>query len=77
VRAVVGAATAAGLLHYQTDPDTGRIVGVSTTDAATTLAGQVVSAYQTVAAALATLPDDWLSTPFPPRRSGCPPIPCW
>jgi hypothetical protein len=59
VRAVVGAATAAGLLHYQTDPDTGRIVGVSTTDAATTLAGQVVSAYQTVAAALATLPDDW------------------
>ncbi len=59
LNAVVSAGDAAGLLHYQTDPGTGRITGVSTADAPATLAGQVVSAYATVAAALAALPDDW------------------
>ena len=54
--AVTAAGDAAGLLQYQPDPATGRITGISTTSAATTLAGQVVSAYQAVAAAL---PDDW------------------
>ena len=59
LRAVVNAGAATGLLHYQSGPDTGRIVGVSTTDAAATLAGQVVSTYQIVAAALGRLPDSW------------------
>jgi len=57
--AVVAAGAAAGLLQYQSDPATGRIVGVSTTSAPATLAGQMVSAYQAVAAALAALPDNW------------------
>ena len=57
--AVTAAGAVAGLLQYQPDPATGRIKGVSTTSAATTLAGQVVSAYQVVAAALAALPDGW------------------
>jgi hypothetical protein len=59
LRAVTSAATTAGLLHYQTDPATGRITGVTADGAATTLAGQVVVAYQTVAAALGALPDGW------------------
>ena len=59
LRAVTSAATAAGLLHYQTDQATGRITGVTADGAASTLAGQVVVAYQTVAAALGALPDGW------------------
>ena len=68
LHAVTGAATAAGLLRYQREEKTGRIVDVSTTDAASTLAGQVVSAYRTVAAALAALPDGWEldAIPAPP-----------
>ena len=67
LNAVVNAADAAGLLHYQTDPGTGRITGVSTTDAPATLAGGVVSAYQTVAAALGALPDGWELDAVPAR----------
>jgi hypothetical protein len=60
LRAVINAGAEAGLLHYVPDPGgTGRTVGVSTTTAATTLAGQVVGAYQTVSAALDALKDNW------------------
>jgi len=57
--AVTTAGNNAGLLHYQSDPGTGRVTGISTTSAQGTLAGQVVSAYQAVSAALAALPNDW------------------
>ena len=59
LRAVTSAGAAAGLLHYQNDDGTGRITGVTADGAATTLAGQVVRAYDAVAAALAGLPDGW------------------
>lgn len=58
LKAVTAAAATAGLLHYQTDqddpnePGTGRITGVTADGGASSLAGQVVVAYQTVAAAL-------------------------
>ena len=47
------------MLHYQNDPATGRITGVTADGAATALAGQVVTAYQAVASALNALPGDW------------------
>lgn len=56
LRAVTDAGTATGLLHYVTDPVTGRITGVTATGSTTCLAGQVVSAYQAVADAL---PGQW------------------
>jgi hypothetical protein len=65
LKAVTTAAAAAGLLHYQTDqnglnePATGRITGVTADGGVGSLAGQVVIAYQTVATALAALPDGW------------------
>jgi hypothetical protein len=59
LRAVTSAGAAAGLLHYQNDPSTRRITGVTADGAANSLAGQVVSAYQAVAAALSPLPDGW------------------
>ena len=59
LHAVTSAAAAAGLLHYQSDSATGRITGVTADGAPTCLAGQVVSAYQTVAAALSALPQNW------------------
>jgi hypothetical protein len=64
LKAVTTAAATAGLLHYQTDQDqadqgTGRITGVTADGGASSLAGQVVIAYQTVATALAALPDGW------------------
>ncbi|HEY1701352.1 MAG TPA: hypothetical protein VGG75_16735 [Trebonia sp.] len=52
--AVVAAGDAAGLLVHGTDSATG-LADVSTASAATTLAGQVVSAYQAVTSALAAL----------------------
>jgi hypothetical protein len=59
LRAVTDAGAAAGLLHYASDPGTGRITGVTAAGAANSLAAQVVSAYQVVAAALSALPDGW------------------
>lgn len=59
LRAVTSAAAAAGLLHYQDDPATGRITGVAADGATTALAAQVVVAYQDVAAALNALPENW------------------
>jgi hypothetical protein len=56
LRAVTAAGTSTGLLHYQTDADSGRVTGVSTASASGTLAAAVVSAYQAAAAAL---PDAW------------------
>jgi hypothetical protein len=55
LRAVTSAGAAAGLLHYQNDPTTGRIIGVTADGATTTLAAQVVTAYQVVASALNAL----------------------
>jgi hypothetical protein len=59
LRSVTNAGTAAGLLNYQSDPATGRITGVTAAGQPTSLAAQVVSAYQVVASALSALPDDW------------------
>jgi len=59
LRAVTNAGTAAGLLHYQNDDGSGRITGVTADGAATTLAGQVVTAYQAVTTALNKLAQDW------------------
>jgi hypothetical protein len=59
LRAVTSAGAAAGLLHYQTDPVTGQITGVTADGATTALASQVVTAYQAVASALSALPEDW------------------
>jgi len=55
LRAVTSAGAAAGLLHYQNDPATGRIIGVTADGGTTTLAAQVVTAYQVVASALDAL----------------------
>ncbi len=59
LRAVTNAGATAGLLHYQSDPATGRITGITADGAATALAGQVVTAYQAVASALSKLGQDW------------------
>ena len=59
LRAVTNAGAAAGLLHYQTDPKTGRIIDVTADGATTALAGQVVSAYQAVTTALNALAQNW------------------
>ena len=61
LRAVTDAGKAAGLLHYhyESDPGVGRITSVTADGGSGTLAGQVVSAYQAVAAALADLKHGW------------------
>lgn len=55
LKGVVAAGAAAGVVDYQTDPTGGQIIGVTTTSGPQTLAGVLVAAHQTVAAALAAL----------------------
>jgi hypothetical protein len=59
LRAVTSAGTAAGLLHYHPEPGTGRIASITADGQPTSLAAQVVSAYQVVSAALGALPGNW------------------
>lgn len=52
---VLQAQSDAGLVSYARDPQTGALMGVSTTDASTTAAGKLVAAYGVVKAALSAL----------------------
>lgn len=58
IATVTAEALATGLIDYTLDPDTGHVVDVTTSDAATTLAGRLVTAQRAVAAALAALAAD-------------------
>lgn len=73
LKAVVAAGAAVGLVDYQTDPTGGQIVGVTTGSGPQTLAGVLVAAHRTVAAALTALapphqPAPWQldAVPAPP-----------
>jgi hypothetical protein len=59
LQTVISAGTAAGLLHYHPEAGTGRIAGIAADGQPTSLAAQVVSAYQVVSAALGALPGNW------------------